>query len=171
MPDTLTTISWKTFFAGVLCGLLVGASGFYFLNPSPGAQPVPVAGRIGAADLGAPEAADPAPVQLRSANFHCDPETLDLALELKRAGWTYVMPKPKGTQARWGNSDGPTTWWVGYWTNERNNTSSSTQPQKGARGHFVGDGKGFRHLRRGESPPAPSQIEWLCSESGGIPPR
>jgi hypothetical protein len=184
MPDTPTTISWKTFFAGVLCGLLVGGGGFYLLYPHPSEEPTVVAGRIVGArgnalatansevsrDLGPSEAEAPVRVQLRPASFSHDPETSELALELKRAGWTYIMPQPKSQQARWGNADGQSIWWVGYWTNERDETTSSIQPQKGMRGHFIGDGKGSRHWRRGGSPPAPSQIEWLCSESGGIPP-
>jgi hypothetical protein len=184
MSNTPTTINWKTFFAGALCGLLVGASGFFFLNPSPAVQPAPFPGKFVAArgnalatansevheDLGSPETADPVRVQLRPASFPSDRATMELALELKRAGWTYIMPQPKSMQARWGNVDGQTIWWVGYWTNERDDTSSSIQPQKGARGHFIGDGKGSRHWRRGGSPPTPSQIEWLCSESGGTPP-
>ncbi len=185
MTNTLKPISWRTFFAGILCGLVVGGAGFYLLYPHPAEEPAAAVGRIVAArgntlatantevpqDQGSPEVADPVRVQLRPATFPRDPQTMELALELKRAGWTYIMPQPKNTQARWGNGDGRTTWWIGYWKNEQDDTSSSIQPQKGARGHFIGDRKGYLHWRRGGSPPAPSQIEWLCSDSGGIPPH
>ena len=184
MTNTFTTINWKSFLAGVLCGLFVGGGGFYLLYPHPSEEPTLAAGRIVAArgnalatansdvprDLDPSEGEDPLRVQLRPASFPHDPELTELALEIKRAGWTYVMPRPKNAQARWGNGDGRTTWWVGYWTNERDQMTSSIQPQKGMRGHFIGDGKGLRHWRQGGSPGAPSKIEWLCSESGGILP-
>ena len=137
MSDT-PTINWKTFFAGVLFGLLVGGGGFYLLYPYPSDDPTVAAGQIVAArgnalatgnsevprDLDRAEAKDPVPVQLRQSSFSSDRETLDQALGLKRAGWTYIMPQPKDAQARWGNGDSRTTWWAGYWTNERDDTSS-----------------------------------------------
>jgi hypothetical protein len=120
MPNTPTTISWKTFFAGVLCGLLVGGGGFWFLYPHPSEEPTVAAGRIVGArgnalatansevsrDLGPSEAEAPVRVQLQPASFSRDPETTELALELKRAGWTYIMPQPKSAQARWGTPVG-----------------------------------------------------------------
>jgi len=92
------------------------------------------------------------------------------ALELKRAGWTYTMPRPKSAQARWGNHDRRTTWWPGYWKNVRTGATSETQPYKDERGEWVGDGRGVGYYRNGGSPSAPTQVEWLCSTSGGIRP-
>jgi len=117
-----------------------------------------------------PVTPQPALVELRKG-ISCDDATTQTALELKRAGWTYNMPEPKSAKAAWGVRDGRTTWWVGYWTNERNNSRSSIQPTKNAQGQLVGDGQGNRSWRRGGSPAAPSQIEWLCSKSGGVPPN
>jgi hypothetical protein len=111
------------------------------------------------------------PPELRSGDFSCDKSTIQTAIELKHAGWTYIMPEPKSPQAAWGNYDGRTTWWVGYWVNGRTGATSSAQPTKNASGEWIGDGNGFRAWRRGGTPPPPSKIEWLCSSYGGIPPR
>ena len=80
-------------------------------------------------------------------------------------------PEPKSRQAAWGNRDGRTTWWVGYWVNAKTDASSSSQPTFDANGHWVGDGRGFTAWRRGGSPRVPSKVEWLCSVSGRIPPN
>lgn len=93
----------------------------------------------------------------------------DLAKRIKTAGWEYVMPRPKSAQAQWGNTDGRTTWWHGCWKNVKTGRYSSRQPEP-ADG-FKGDGIENTGWRRGGSPSAPSRIEWLCSTSGGIPPR
>src|SRR5258708_1434364 len=53
------------------------------------------------------------PTERRKATFSCDAATLQTGLNLKRAGWTYIMPEPKSPQAAWGNPDGRTTWWTG----------------------------------------------------------
>jgi hypothetical protein len=81
------------------------------------------------------------------------------------------MPEPKSRQAAWGNYDGRTTRWVGYWVNGRIGATSSAQPAKNSNGEWVGDGNGYRSWRRGGTPPSPTKIEWLCSSYGGIPPR
>ena len=112
-----------------------------------------------------------APPELRSATFSCDKATLQTALDLKHAGWTYHMPEPKSPQAAWGNPDGRTTWWIGYWTNRKNSSTSEAQPTRDDSGKFVGDGNGSRRWRRGGSPGLPKKIEWLCSEDGGIEPH
>jgi hypothetical protein len=112
-----------------------------------------------------------APSELRKAKFSCDSATIQKALDLKKAGWTYVMPAPKSPQAAWGNTDGRTTWFVGYWKNNKTKATSSKQPTKDDAGQFVGDGNGARSWRRGGSPATPTKIQWLCSESGGIAPR
>jgi hypothetical protein len=110
------------------------------------------------------------PSGLRKPSFSCDAVTFQTALNLKRAGWTYIMPQPKSPQAAWGNHDGRTTWYVGYWANKDRSTSA-TQPKSDATGALVGDGKGALNWRRGGSPALPSKIEWLCSKSGGVEPR
>src|SRR5690242_4694705 len=73
------------------------------------------------------------PSELRKGTFSCDAKTLQTALDLKHAGWTYVMPEPKSPQAAWGHRDGRTTWWVGYWIN-KDKTNSSIQPKKDTNG-------------------------------------
>jgi hypothetical protein len=110
------------------------------------------------------------PKELRAAKVTCDKATIDVALELKRAGWTYIMPEPKSPQAAWGNRDGRTTWWLGYWVNKNSDSTSATQPARDANGKLSGDGKGSRSWRRGGSPPPPTKVEWLCSDFGGIAP-
>jgi hypothetical protein len=117
------------------------------------------------------ETSNSIPPELRQGDFSCDKATIQTALELKNVGWTYIMPAPKSPQASWGNRDGRTTWWGGYWVNGKNSLTSSTQPKNDTEGKLAGDGKGVRAWRRGGSPSAPSKIEWLCSKSGGIPPR
>src|SRR2546425_8373521 len=71
----------------------------------------------------------------------------------------------------WDNRDGRTTWWVGYWVNDKDRSTSSGQPKKDENAKLVGDGKGFKAWRRGGSPPRPTRIEWLCSKMGGVEPR
>lgn len=101
----------------------------------------------------------------------CDQATIALALDLNHHGWVYLMPQPKSPQAAWGNRDGRTTWWIGYWVNEQTKATSLAQPQRDTNGQYVGDGLGGPRWRRGGTPPPPSKIEWLCSRSGGIPPN
>ena len=126
---------------------------------------------LNAAVLTAAETTNSIPKELRASKVVCDKATIETALELKHAGWTYIMPEPKSPQAAWGNRDGRTTWWIGYWVNKNTDSTSSTQPAKDANGELVGDGKGSRSWRRGGSPPPPNKIEWLCSDFGGIAPR
>jgi DNA/RNA endonuclease G (NUC1) len=92
-----------------------------------------------------------------------------LALGIKAAGWEYVMPCPKSAQASWGNGDGRTTWYNGYWHNAKSSSYSAAQP--GSADGFKGDGINNQGWRRGGSPGSPNRIEWLCSASGGIMPR
>jgi hypothetical protein len=109
------------------------------------------------------------PAELRGG-IQADSATIQKALEMKKQGWTYVMPEPKSAQAAWGNRDGRTTWWVGYWTNDKTGETSSAEPVL-KDGKYVGDGHGVRVWRRGGSPLPPMKIEWLMSKSGGIKPR
>lgn len=111
------------------------------------------------------------PAELRPGNFSCGNSTIQVAVELKHTGWSYIMPEPKSHQAAWGNPDGRTTWWVGYWVNRRTGASSFTEPKKNSTGEWIGDGNGLPAWRRGGTPPPPSKVEWLCSSYGGVPPR
>lgn len=110
-------------------------------------------------------------VKLRQAHFECDAATLQQATALKIAGWTYIMPEPKSSQAAWGNHDRRTTWWNGYWVSTNRQKTSSAMPKKDENGNFFGDGQGALYWRRGGSPAYPTKIEWLCSDSGGIEPQ
>lgn len=91
-----------------------------------------------------------------------------LAADLRAAGWVYILPEPKSKAAKWGNTDSRTTWWPGYWKNEKTNATSVSQPKgdpsKG-RG-FVGDGQDKPKWRDGGSPGPVSWVEWLCSAEG-----
>ncbi len=101
-----------------------------------------------------------------------DRETIAAAVELYSQGWKYTMPRPKSKQAAWGNTDGRTTWWNGYWTNERTSSLSMTDPRRRANGIYYGDAQDLRYTwRNGGSPQMPTKLEWLFSESGGVPPE
>jgi len=81
-------------------------------------------------------------------------------------GWQYIMPRPKSRQARWGNSDGRTTWYYGYWKNTKTGQYSKQTP--GKNDNYQGDGQRYAgQWRRGGSPGRPTIIEYLCSKSGG----
>jgi hypothetical protein len=95
--------------------------------------------------------------------------TIQKAQEMRKRGWTYIMSEPKSAQAAWGNRDGRTTWWVGYWTNDKTGETSSSEPEL-KNGLYVGDDKGGRAWRRGGTPPPQTKIEWLLSKRGGIKP-
>jgi hypothetical protein len=98
-----------------------------------------------------------------------DQETIKIALAMQEQGWEYIMPEPKSPQAAWGNTDGRTTWYVGYWRNSKTGETSSSTP-KLQDGKYVGDGSGGPGWRRGGSPPPPTKLQWLLSKSGGISP-
>jgi hypothetical protein len=108
------------------------------------------------------------PSELRGG-IQADNATIQKALEIKKQGWTYIMPKPKSPQAAWGNRDGRTTWWVGYWINEKTSETSSTEPVL-TNSKYIGDSRGSLGWRRGGTPPPPTKIEWLLSKEGGIKP-
>jgi len=109
------------------------------------------------------------PTSLRGG-IKVDQRTIDIALEMQKQGWVYVMPRPKSKQAGWGKTNGRTTWWVGYWLNEKTKQHSSTIPML-KDGAYVGDGKSGPGWRRGGSPRRPTKLEWLLSKSGGISPK
>lgn len=48
-------------------------------------------------------------------------KTLQKAIEIYLQGWKYTMPIPKSSKAYWGNNDGRTTWYKGYWHNREIN--------------------------------------------------
>ncbi len=84
-----------------------------------------------------------------------------LANALKSAGWSYEFPQPKSKTAKWGNFNGSTTWWPGYWVNSKTGGTSAAQPT--ASDAFKGDGLPKPAWRKGGSPKEPSWVEWLCS--------
>lgn len=113
-------------------------------------------------------ASAPIPETLRGG-IETDQKTIDLAIEIQNQGWEYVMPQPKSNQARWGNHDGRTTWWAGYWKNYLSKQTSSALPSLKDE-KYEGDNQGGRSWRRGGSPGRPSILEWLLSTNGGMTP-
>ena len=100
-----------------------------------------------------------------------DKQTLQVAVEMHFQGWRYTMPRPKSSQASWGNSDGRTTWWKGYWYNTRTQKYSRSTPTKQANGYYHGDDQNEKgYWSNGGSPGYPSKIDWLLSEYGGVKP-
>ena len=104
------------------------------------------------------------------AGIKADERTLATAILMQRQHWRYVMPRPKGPQAAWGNTDKRTTWWIGYWHQTATNRCSSKTPELEDQAYH-GDGLGRGRWRRGGSPRAPSKLQWLLSEKGGVKPR
>jgi micrococcal nuclease len=150
------------------------------VNAPPQKEATPPAGQPGQPSKAKPDS-EAIPVGLRKGSFQVDKETIATALELKNAGWKYLMPEPKSAQAAWGNSDKRTTWYVGFWVN-KDGSKSASQPKKNDKGEVKGDGgagldiasegqSGGRPWRRGGSPQSPTKMEWLLSESGGIEPK
>jgi endonuclease/exonuclease/phosphatase family metal-dependent hydrolase len=112
-------------------------------------KPVPAATK---ADASGPRPVGDAPAADRA-----------LAAELRAAGWTYILPEPKSKAAKWGNTDTRTTWFPGYWKNEKTNATSVSQPKKPG---FAGDAQDKPKWRDGGSPAPVSWAEWLCSMEG-----
>jgi len=93
-----------------------------------------------------------------------DKQTLTVATEIYFQGWRFTMPNPKSPQATWGNYDGRTTWWHGYWYNTKTNKFSRSAPRKHSNGYYYGDGQNDKgYWRNGGSPGSPSKLEWLLS--------
>ena len=116
------------------------------------------------------ESADPDVASTRDVAFRAgrnpSPADRTTADGLLRNGWNYVMPRPKSSRAAWGNPDARTTWWSGHWLNGTTGRASMTQPST-VDGY---DGDGITPgWRRGGAPADPSDVEWLCSTSGGPP--
>jgi hypothetical protein len=100
-----------------------------------------------------------------------DKNTLHVAVEMYLQGWRYHMPRPKSSQASWGNSDGRTTWWKGYWYNTKTQKYSRSTPVKRSNGYYLGDNQNEKgYWSNGGSPRYPSKIDWLLSDRGGVRP-
>lgn len=100
-----------------------------------------------------------------------DKHTLIIAVEMHFQGWQYTMPKPKSSQAYWGNQDGRTTWWNGYWYNSKTRKYSDKTPTKESNEKYYGDAQKKKgYWRNGGSPRRPTKLEWLLSKSGGVKP-
>jgi hypothetical protein len=90
------------------------------------------------------------------------------ALEMFSQGWRYNMPRPKSPQASWGNRDGRTTWFYGWWHNEKTNLYSDKTPQKSGDGIYLGDNQNNSNKwRNGGSPGRPDVYMYLLSKNGG----
>lgn len=99
-----------------------------------------------------------------------DKQTLTTAVEMYLQGWRYTMPRPKSSKASWGNNDGRTTWWKGYWYNKKNKYSRTT-PEKQSNGYYNGDAQKEKgYWSNGGSPRYPNKLEWLLSSYGGVKP-
>lgn len=98
-------------------------------------------------------------------------ETIRTAVEMYLQGWRYTMPRPKSKQAAWGNRDGRTTWFYGYWYNVKTGECSKETPVRKENGNYHGDYQDLRgYWRNGGSPRWPTKIEWLLSDGGGVKP-
>ncbi len=127
-------------------------------------------GASSGAGTGATSGSSSASGELRAVEGGKQAPAADVALSkaLVAAGWRYVMPEPKSKAAKWGYKDTRTTWFPGYWKNASGATSVA---QPSAADQFKGDGAAKPAWRDGGSPNAPTWIEWLCSESGGVMPE
>jgi len=104
--------------------------------------------------------------------INVDRETLIEAVKIYLQGWRYTMPQPKSAQAAWGNYDGRTTWWKGYWYNNKTNKYSRIKPHKQSNGYYYGDEQNEKdYWSNGGSPGNPSKIDWLLSSEGGVKPQ
>jgi len=95
--------------------------------------------------------------------------TIDHALALHEAGWRYVMPRPKSAKAAWGHGDKRTTWWIGYWKNAKTGVYSLNVPRR-VENQYIPHGSVTPGWRRGGTPPRPTKLQWLLSDSGGVKP-
>lgn len=93
---------------------------------------------------------------------------IQIACEMFSQGWKYTMPRPKSSQAAWGNGDGRTTWFKGYWYNSKTNLYSDITPIKKESGLYLGDNQDSSNSwRNGGSPMTPDIYMFLLSDSGG----
>ena len=115
---------------------------------------------------------DTIPLFLRQG-VQVDVLTQTIAVEMYLQSWRYTMPVPKSAQAMWGNSDGRTTSFYGYWYNIVSEQVSSTRPEKKKNGIYLGDCQDLRKYcgyRKGGTPSFPTDLQWLLSQSGGVKP-
>ena len=111
---------------------------------------------------------DNRPPEFLRQNIRATREEIIQAIVMYQQGWRYTMPRPKSAQARWGNTDGRTTWWNGWWHNETTGQYSRTTPREGDSGLFLGDNQRVANTwSNGGSPPMPDVYMWLLSSSGG----
>jgi len=97
-----------------------------------------------------------------------DEKEIQIACEIYAQGWRYTMPRPKSNQAAWGNRDKRTTWFYGWWYNEKTGEYSDATPQKTKSGLYKGDSRNNAHSwRNGGSPSYPDIYMYLLSSSGG----
>ncbi len=109
--------------------------------------------------------------EILRGGIQVDKDTLVTAMEMYLQGWRYTMPCPKCKKARRGHSDGYTTWWCGYWFNEKTGKYSSTVPEKASNGFYLGDHQNRKgEWSNGKGPANPTKIMWLLSSSGGVKP-
>jgi hypothetical protein len=127
-------------------------------------------GASSGAATGATSGSSSATGELRAVEGGKQAPAADVAASkaLVAAGWRYVMPEPKSKAAKWGTKDTRTTWFPGYW---KNASGATSVVQPSAADQFKGDGAAKPAWRDGGSPNAPTWIEWLCSESGGVMPE
>jgi hypothetical protein len=90
------------------------------------------------------------------------------ACEMLADGWIYTMPRPKSAKAAWGITDGRTTWWYGFWYNEKTQLYSDSTPIKKSSGIYLGDSQNNSgNWKNGGSPKKPDIFMYLLSDSGG----
>jgi len=89
------------------------------------------------------------------------------ARALREAGWAYLLPYPKSRTAAWPRRGGNSTWWPGYWKNEKTGATSRAAPSEKDR--MRGDGKAAplrNEFTETGAPGRVSWVEWLCSKEG-----
>lgn len=95
-------------------------------------------------------------------------EEIAQACEMYMQGWRYTMPEPKSKKAAWGNYDRRTTWFRGWWYNEKTKQYSDTTPKKAKNGLYLGDNQNNAYSwTNGGSPAYPDVYMYLLSSSGG----
>jgi len=92
----------------------------------------------------------------------------EMGQRLTSAGWCYREARPKSAQARRGNTDGRTTWWIGYWVNAVENVCSEAPPQYITKcDTVIGDGRTCQYVMErwnngGEPQISKLEQECLC---------
>lgn len=92
-------------------------------------------------------------------------KNIQTATKMAEQAWRYTLPQPKSAQAMWGNYDGRTTWWYGYWKNIKTKQYSQDTPRKTRTGAYLGDGQNLSgYYRKGGSPRNPTVVEEILSK-------